>query len=296
MIKRAAFEARWLPLWLVAPQMLIVFVFFYWPAAQALWWSFTIEPPFGGPAEFVGLANLRAIASSPEYWRVVWITLAFSAATTGLALFLGLILAIFADRGLRGLVAYKTVLMWPYAVAAPAAAVVFKFIFEPNVGMVVPINQAFPGIWNPLLDGRDAFLMVVLVAAWKSITFNFVFFLAGLQAMPKSLVEAAALDGAGPVRRFFDIVFPLLTPTLFFLVVLNVVESFTEGFGIVNVMTAGGPGGATTTMVYKVYSDGFQGLDYSGSSAQSLIIMMMVIGLTFVQFRFVERKVAYADQ
>lgn len=294
MIKRVVFESRLAPWLLLLPQLLIIFVFFYWPTGQALWWSFTLEPPFGGEAVWVGLSNLEMILSSPEYLRAVRNTLVFSATTTAVSLALGLIFAIFADRGLRGLVIYKTAVMWPYAVAAPVAAVAWRFIFEPQIGYVGMLNQVWPGVWNPALNGAHAMTMVIVAACWTSITFNFVFFLAGLQAIPNALVEAAAMDGAGPVRRFRDLVLPLLSPTLFFLIILNVATSFTEGFGLIHVMTRGGPGGATETMVYKIYEDGFIGLDLSASSAQSLVLMGIVIAVTFLQFRFIERRVHYA--
>ena len=208
---------------------------------------------------------------------------------------LALILALFVDRVIRGLVAYRATLMWPYAIAAPAVAVAFQFIFQPGVGFFAFLNDIWPGIWDPAIDGYDALVMVIIAASWKSITYNFIFFLAGLQSIPKTFVEAAALDGADPIQRFFTIVFPLLSPTFFFLLVINVTDSFTEGFGIINVMTQGGPGGATNILVYKLYQDGFIGLDLSSSSAQSVILMVLVILLTFVQFRWIERRIHYAE-
>ncbi|MET3855916.1 MULTISPECIES: ABC transporter permease subunit [unclassified Rhizobium] len=294
MIKRVVFEERWLPYLLIGPQLLIIFLFFYWPTGQALFWSFTLEPPFGGDAVWVGLRNIAEIAVSPVYHSAIRNTLIMSVSTTVIALGLGLIFAVFADRGLRGTIIYKTAIMWPYAVAAPVAAVAWQYIFQPQIGFMGIVNQWYPGFWNPSLNGGDALIMVIVASSWTSITFNFVFFLAGLQAIPNSLVEAAAMDGAGPVRRFFDLVFPLISPTFFLLLVLNVTTSFTEGFGIINVMTQGGPGNATQTMVYKIYKDGFVGLDLSSSSAQSLILMALVISVTLLQFRFVERKVHYA--
>lgn len=294
MYKRVLFENRWLPYLLLAPQITIVFVFFYWPTGQALFWSFTLEPPFGGDAAWVGLRNFEDILASGEYWRAVRNTLIFAFFTTVISLALGLLFAIFADRGLRGLAIYKTGLIWPYAVAAPAAAVVWQYIFQPSVGYVGLLNLWFPGIWNPLLNGTHAMIMVIAVSCWLSITVNFVFFLAGLQAIPNTLVEAAALDGAGPVRRWFDLIFPLISPTFFLLVVLNVATSFTEGFGVINVMTQGGPGNATEILVYKIYRDGFLGLDFSSSSAQSVLLMGLVVLLTLSQFLLIERKVHYA--
>lgn len=294
MIKRVPFESRWLPYLLVGPQLLIVFVFFYWPTGQALFWAFTLEPPFGGPSVWVGLRNFEEILASPQYWNAVANTLVFSTATTVVSLLLGFVFALFADRGLRGLVVYKTAVMWPYAVAAPVAGVVFQFVFQPSIGFIGQINHWYPGLWNPLLNGTHAMIMVIVASCWISITFNFVFFLAGMQAIPNSLVEAAAMDGAGPVRRWLDLVFPLISPTFFMLVVLNVTTSFTEGFGVINVMTQGGPGNATEVLVYKIYRDGFLGLDFSLSSAQSVILMGLVVFVTLVQFKLIEGRVHYA--
>ncbi|WP_333835207.1 ABC transporter permease subunit [Rubrimonas sp.] len=294
MIKRVLFESRLVPYLLILPQLLIILLFFYWPSGQALFWSFTLEPPFGGDAVWVGMRNLDYIFSSPEYYRSIRNTLILSVATTAISMGLGIVFAIFADRGLRGLVVYKTAVMWPYAVAAPIAGVMWLFIFDPSVGMLAIFNRAgAPDAWNPLLSGPQAMIMVIIASSWISITFNFVFYLAGLQAIPNSLVEAAAMDGAGPVRRFFDLVWPLMTPTLFFLLVLNVTTSFTEGFGVIDAMTRGGPGGATETMVYKIYRDGFQGQDLSLSSAQSLVLMGLVIIVTYLQFKLIERRVHY---
>lgn len=295
MIKRVLFRNRLLPYLLILPEVLIIFVFFYWPSAKALFWSFTLEPPFGGLAQWVGLDNFRELFSSPEYYESAAITLVFAFWTTVISMGLALLLAIFVDRVIRGLVVYRTVLMWPYAVAAPAAAVAFQFIFQPGVGFFAFLNDIWPGIWDPNIVGADAMVMVIIAASWKSITYNFIFFLAGLQAIPRTFVEAAALDGAGPIRRFVTIVFPLLSPTFFFLLVINVTDSFTEGFGIINVMTQGGPGGATNILVYKIYQDGFVGLDLSGSSAQSVVLMALVIALTFVQFKWIERRIHYAE-
>jgi sn-glycerol 3-phosphate transport system permease protein len=294
MHKRVLFDDRLLPYLLVAPQLLIIFVFFYWPSGQALFWAFTLEPPFGGAARWVGWRNFEDVLASPTYRRAVLNTLVFALSTSAISLFLGLVFAIFADRGLRGIVIYKTAVMWPYAVAAPVAAVIWQFIFQPSIGFVGMLNHWRPGIWNPNTNGLHAMVMVVVASCWISITFNFVFFLAGLQAIPNSLVEAAAMDGAGPVRRWFDLVFPLISPTFFLLIVLNVSTSFTEGFGVINVMTQGGPGGATEILVYKIYRDGFLGLDFSSSSAQSVILMGLVIMVTLLQFRIIERRVHYA--
>ena len=295
MIKRVIFKHQRLPYLLILPELLIILVFFYWPSIQAIFWSFTLEPPFGGPAQWVGLDNFRELLETEEYYSSAGVTLLFAFWTTLISMGLALILALFVDRVIRGLVAYRATLMWPYAIAAPAVAVAFQFIFQPGVGFFAFLNNNWPGIWDPAIDGYDALVMVIIAASWKSITYNFIFFLAGLQSIPKTFVEAAALDGADPIQRFFTIVFPLLSPTFFFLLVINVTDSFTEGFGIINVMTQGGPGGATNILVYKLYQDGFIGLDLSRSSAQSVILMVLVILLTFVQFRWIERRIHYAE-
>ena len=295
MIKRVIFKNQRLPYLLILPELVIILVFFYWPSIQAILWSLTLEPPFGGPAQWVGLDNFRELLDSEEYYRSAGVTLLFAFWTTLISMGSALILALFVDRVIRGLVAYRAILMWPYAIAAPAVAVAFQFIFQPGVGFFAFLNDIWPGIWDPAIDGYDALVMVIIAASWKSITYNFIFFLAGLQSIPKTFVEAAALDGADPIQRFFTIVFPLLSPTFFFLLVINVTDSFTEGFGIINVMTRGGPGGSTNILVYKLYQDGFIGLDLSSSSAQSVILMVLVILLTFIQFRWIERRIHYAE-
>ena len=295
MIKRVIFKNQRLPYLLILPELLIILVFFYWPSIQAIFWSLTLEPPFGGPAQWVGLDNFRELLDSEEYYSSAGITLLFAFWTTLISMGSALILALFVDRVIRGLVAYRAILMWPYAIAAPAVAVAFQFIFQPGVGFFAFLNDIWPGIWDPSIDSYDALVMVIIAASWKSITYNFIFFLAGLQSIPKTFVEAAALDGADPIQRFFTIVFPLLSPTFFFLLVINVTDSFTEGFGIINVMTQGGPGGSTNILVYKLYQDGFIGLDLSSSSAQSVILMVLVILLTFIQFRWIERRIHYAE-
>ena len=295
MIKRVIFKNQRLPYLLILPELVIILVFFYWPSIQAIFWSLTLEPPFGGPAQWVGLDNFRELLDSEEYYSSAGVTLLFAFWTTLISMGSALILALFVDRVIRGLVAYRAILMWPYAIAAPAVAVAFQFIFQPGVGFFAFLNDIWPGIWDPSIDSYDALVMVIIAASWKSITYNFIFFLAGLQSIPKTFVEAAALDGADPIQRFFTIVFPLLSPTFFFLLVINVTDSFTEGFGIINVMTQGGPGGSTNILVYKLYQDGFIGLDLSSSSAQSVILMVLVILLTFIQFRWIERRIHYAE-
>jgi sn-glycerol 3-phosphate transport system permease protein len=291
--KRALFGSGWLPYALVLPQLLITLVFFFWPAGQAIYYSVFIQDAFGGNLQFVGLDNFRELFSDPHYLAAFKVTAVFSSAVAIAGLVVSLLLAVLADRVVRGAAIYKTLLIWPFAVAPAIAGVVWLFLFNPTIGILgYWLNRV--GIeWNYLLNGNQAMLLVVMAAVWKQVSYNFLFFLAGLQSIPKSLIEAAAIDGAGPVRRFFTIVFPLLSPTTFFLLVVNVVYAFLDTFGIIDTATSGGPGQATETLVYKVYKDGFKGLDLGGSGAQSVILILIVITLTVVQFRYVERKVQY---
>lgn len=292
-MRRAYFQNNWVAALLVAPQILIIFVFFYWPTTQALYWAFTLEQPWGGGSEWVGFDNFRALLSDDRYWLSVRISVIYAACTTILAMGMALVLALFADRQLSGYKVYRIGMIWPYAIAAPAVGLAFRFIFNPAAGVASYVNQVFPGFWDPTLDGTQALTMVIVAGAWKQVAYNVIFFLAGLQAIPRSLVEAGAMDGAGFLRRVRDIQLPLLAPTFFFLLVINITDSFTDSFGIVDTMTSGGPARGTTLMVYKIYEDGFRGLDYSGAAAQSIILMLMVIALTFVQFKYIERKVHY---
>jgi sn-glycerol 3-phosphate transport system permease protein len=293
MEKRAIFTNRALGRALVVPQLVLVFTFFYWPAGEALYWAFTLQRPWGGGNEWVGLANFAAVLGDPVYWGSIVRSLAFALATTAIAMGFALLLALLADRELRGHRVYRAVLVWPYAIAAPALGLAFRFILAPDAGLLSAVNRIWPRLWDPTIDGTDAMIAVVVAFAWKYVGYNFVFLLSALQAIPRSLVEAAAMDGAGVVRRMRDIQVPLLTPTLFFILVLNITDSFQDSFGIVDIMTGGGPARATELMVYKIYFDGFKGLDYSGAAAQSIVLMLIVIGLTFVQFRFIERRVHY---
>jgi sn-glycerol 3-phosphate transport system permease protein len=293
MEKRAVFSSKLLPYALLLPQLAITFVFFYWPASQALWQSFLLEDAFGLSSEFVGFENYRTVLSQPEYYRAVVTTVIFSTLVAAFSLSCALLLATQADKQLRAAPTFKTLLIWPYAVAPAVAGVLWLFMFHPSLGTLArPIRLA--GIdWNPLLNGRHAMTLVVLSATWKQISYNFLFFLAGLQAIPRSVIEAAAIDGAKPVRRFWTVIFPLLSPTAFFLLVVNIVYVFFDTFGIIDAVTGGGPSGATTTLVYKVYADGRLGGDLGGSAAQSVILMIIVIALTAIQFRYVERRVQY---
>jgi sn-glycerol 3-phosphate transport system permease protein len=291
--KRARFESAWLPYALIFPQLLITIVFFFWPAGQALFQSLLVEDAFGGNTEFVWLENFRALFNDPAYLDSFRITAIFSLLVAVIGLTVSLVLAAFADRVIRGATVYKTLLIWPYAVAPAIAAVLWLFLFNPTLGILAHWMRGWGLHWDPLLDGNDALVLVITAAVWKQISYNFLFFLAGMQSIPKALIEAAAIDGAGPVKRFATIVFPLLSPTTFFLLVVNIVYAFFDTFGIIDASTSGGPAKATEILVYKVYADGFKGLDLGGSAAQSVVLMVIVITLTVVQFRYVERKVQY---
>ncbi|HWC03417.1 MAG TPA: sn-glycerol-3-phosphate ABC transporter permease UgpA [Methylomirabilota bacterium] len=293
MHKRVVFQHRILPYVLVAPQLLITLVFFIWPAAQALFQSVLLEDAFGLSTRFVWLENFQRLFGDPNYLNASRVTLVFAVATATLAMSLGLLLATMADRVLKGATGYRTLLMSPYAVAPAVAGVLWLFMFNPVVGIVAHLLRGLGYTWNHQLNGGQALLLVIIAAAWKQISYNFLFFLAGLQAVPRSVIEAAAVDGAGPATRFWRIVFPLLSPTTFFLVVVNVVYAFIETFGIIHTVTSGGPAKATETLVYKVFNDGFIGLDLGGSAAQSVVLMAIVIGLTVAQFRYLERRVQY---
>ena len=293
MEKRARFESRWLPYALIAPQMAITLVFFFLPASQAIYQSLLVQDAFGISTQFVWFDNFKDLFRNDEYLASFGVTAVFSFLVAALGLSISLVLAVLADRVIRGAAIYKTLLIWPYAVAPAVAGVLWLFLFNPTLGVVAHWLKGFGIPWDPLLDGTHALIMVVIAAVWKQISYNFLFFLAGLQSIPKSLIEAAAIDGAGPVRRFVTIVFPLLSPTTFFLLVVNIVFAFFDTFGIIDTATGGGPGQATQILVYKVYADGFKGLDLGSSYAQSVVLMIIVITLTVLQFRYVERKVQY---
>jgi sn-glycerol 3-phosphate transport system permease protein len=293
MHKRVVFQNRLLPYLLVAPQLFITFVFFLWPAGQAVVQSVLIQDAFGFSTQFVWLENFSRLFSDPTYLQSLRATALFSAATAGLALGTALLLATMADEVIKGAVGYKTILIAPYAVAPAVAGVLWLFMFHPTVGIVAYMLRALGYGWNHHLNGGQAMFLVIVAAAWKQISYNFLFFLAGLQAIPKSVLEAAAIDGAGPGKRFWRIVFPLLSPTTFFLVVVNLVYAFFDTFGIIHGVTGGGPAKATETLVYKVFNDGFVGLDFGGSAAQSVVLMVIVMGLTVAQFRYIERRIQY---
>lgn len=293
MEKRVLFRSRWLPYILVAPQIAITVVFFFWPAGQALYQSLLVEDAFGASSQFVWFDNFKELFANEDYINSFRVTIMFSLLVTFLGLSISLVLAVFADRVIRAANVYKTLLIWPYAVAAAVAAVLWLFLFSPTLGVIALALQSMGIAWDPLLNGTDALILITVAAVWKQISYNFLFFLAGLQSIPKSLIEAAAIDGAGPVRRFVTIVFPLLTPTTFFLLVVNIVYAFFDTFAIVDAATGGGPAKATSILVFKVYHDGFKGLDLGGSAAQSVVLMVIVVTLTVVQFRFLEKKVQY---
>jgi sn-glycerol 3-phosphate transport system permease protein len=291
--KRALFHSPWLPYALLLPQVVVTLIFFFWPAGQAIYQSLLIQDPFGANTQFVWFENFTELFNDKLYLASFKVTAVFSVLVAGLGLSISLVLAVLADRVVRGAALYKTLLIWPYAVAPAIAAVLWMFLFNPTLGIVAYWLKQRGVDWNYLIYDGQALTLVVIAAVWKQVSYNFLFFLAGLQSIPKSLIEAAAIDGAGPVRRFLTIVFPLLSPTTFFLLVVNIVYAFFDTFGIIDAATSGGPGQATEILVYKVYKDGFKALDLGGSAAQSVVLMFIVITLTVVQFRYVERKVQY---
>ncbi len=293
MRKRVIFPQVGLPYLLLLPQLAITSVFFFLPAGQAIWFSFLRQDAFGIRTEFVGFENFVELVQDPLYLESLWITLVFSFWVTALAMSVALGLAVLADRHIRGATAYKTLLIWPYAIAPAVAAVLWIFIFHPQVGLLGRFLNGIGVAWDYKLNGTQALITVVVASAWKQVSYNFLFFLAGLQSIPRSVLEAAAIDGASPARRFWTVVFPLLSPTTFFLLVINLTYAFFDTFGVIDALTKGGPAKATTTLIYRAYIDGRVNLDLGSSSAQSVVLMLAVIALTAVQFRFIERKVHY---
>jgi sn-glycerol 3-phosphate transport system permease protein len=293
MDRKVYFNNKALPYLLLAPQLAVTAVFFFWPAGQALFMSVLQQDPFGARVVFVGLENFAALIAEPDYLAAMWRTAWFSLAVTLFAMVPALLLAVMADRVVRWATFYKTTLIVPYAIAPAVAGVLWLFMFNPAIGSVAWVMKSLGVDWNPTLNGTHAMWLVILASAWKQIAYNFLFFLAGLQSIPRSLLEAASIDGASEARKFWTVVFPLLSPTTFFLLVVNLVYAFFDTFGVVHAVTGGGPAKATEILVYKVYYDGVHALDLGSSSAQSVILMAIVIGLTFVQFRFIERKVHY---
>ena len=293
MTPRVVFPNKVLPYLLVAPQLAITLVVFYWPAAQALYQSMLKEDPFGLKSKFVWFDNFKKVLADPNYLHSIKVTVVFSVATAAVPMGVALLLAVMAEKVVRSKGFYRTLLIWPYAVAPAIAGMLFLFLFNPSIGSLAILLRKMGIAWDPVLNGMDAMILLVAAAAWKQISYNFLFFVAGLQAIPKTLIEAAAIDGAGETKRFWTIVFPLLAPTTFFLLVINTTYAFFDTFGIVHAVTGGGPGKATETLVYKVYNDGFVNLILGSSAAQSVILMVIVIALTAIQFRYVERKVHY---
>jgi sn-glycerol 3-phosphate transport system permease protein len=293
MEKKVTFRSSWLPWALLAPQAVIILVFFYWPAVQTIVQSFQQQDVFGSSVVWIGLENFRNLFNDETYVASFMVTAKFSLMVAFFGIALSLVLAYFADRVARGTLVYRTLLIWPYAVAPAVAGVIWLFLFSPSIGIIAYALREMNVAWDPLLNSNHAMALVVMAAVWKQISYNFLFFVAGLQSIPRSLVEAAAIDGAGAWRRFWTIQFPLLSPTTFFLLVINVVYAFFDTFGIIDAATHGGPGKDTAILVYKVYFDGFKALDLGGSAAQSAVMMVIVIALTVVQFRFVEKKVNY---
>ena len=292
--RRVVFHNRVLPYLLVTPQLVVTVVFFLWPAFKAMEQSFYLEDAFGFSREFVLLANYRELFSNPRYLESFWTTLIFGASVTALAMGIALVLALAANRVLRGALAYRSALIWPYAVAPALSGALWYFLLNPSVGIYAKWLEMAGIDWNHYLNGTQALILVVAASVWKQISYNFLFFLAGLQSIPRSLIEAAAIDNAGPWRRFWSVVLPLLSPTVFFLLVVNLVYAFFDTFATIHATTQGGPAGATSILVYKVYNTGFIGQDYGGSAAQSVVLMVMVIAMTAIQFRYVEKRVSYA--
>ena len=293
MDKKVVFRSAWLPWALLAPQVAVITVFFFWPAVQAIVQSLQQSDAFGTSVEWIGLENFRNLWNDDTYLASFKTTAVFSLLVAALGISLALLLAVFADRIVRGSLFYRTMLIWPYAVAPAVAGVVWLFMFSPSIGILPYGMRKFGFEWDSLLNANHAMALIVMASVWKQISYNFLFFLAGLQSIPKSLIEAAAMDGAAPWRRFWTIQFPLLSPTTFFLLVINVVYAFFDTFAIVDAATHGGPGKETAILVYKVYFDGIKALDLGGSAAQSVVLMVIVAALTVVQFRYVEKKVNY---
>jgi sn-glycerol 3-phosphate transport system permease protein len=294
MLKRVHFGPSLLPFILVAPQIIITVVFFLWPASQALYQSLLVEDAFGLKSEFVWFDNFVELFEDEHYLGAFKRTIFFSFSVAFISMSFALTLAAMADRVIKGATTYRTLLIWPYAIAPVISGALWVFMYDPTLGIFTYALGAIGYDWNHKLNGGEAMALVIVASAWKQVAYNFLFFLAGMQAIPKSLIEAAAIDGAGPARRFFTIILPLISPTTFFLLVMNIVYAFFETFGIIHAVTQGGPAKSTEIMVYKVFNDGFIGLDLGGSAAQSVILMFIVISLTIFQFRYVEKKVEYA--
>ncbi len=294
MIKRSIFKSRLLPYLLILPQILVTVTFFYWPAAQGVYQSLMRSDPFGLHNRFIWFDNFIALFTDPLYLKSIAITLVFSASVAAVSISMGLFIATMANRAFKVKTVIRTMLIWPYAVAPAISGILWLFLLHPSYGVVALFIEKYLSIpWNPVLNGNDALAMVIMASAWKEISYNFVFFLAGMQSIPHSLIEAAAMDGASPFRRFWAITLPMLSPTLFFVTVMNIIYAFFDTFGVIHTVTQGGPGGATNILVYKVYQDGFIGLNLGSSAAQSIVLMILIIVITVLQFKYVERKVQY---
>ena len=293
MQKRVIFQNLWLPYLLVLPQIIITLVFFIWPSWQALTSSLYIEDAFGFSKQFVWFQNYSELFTNPAYLKSFWTTLVFGVSVTFLAMSIALLLAVAANRVIKSATGYRTLLIWPYAVAPALAGVIWYFLLNPSIGIVSYCLESIGFAWNHYVNGGQAMLLVIVASAWKQISYNFLFFLAGLQSIPKSLLEAAAIDKAGPIRRFWTITFPLLSPTTFFLLIVNLVFAFFDTFALIHATTNGGPADATSVLVFRVYNSGFVGQDYGSSAAQSVVLMGLVVVITFIQFRYVERRVQY---
>ncbi|MGV1800565.1 carbohydrate ABC transporter permease [Agrobacterium vitis] len=295
MEQRAVFKNWWLPILFALPQIILIILFFYWPVAAVVNWAFTLEPPFGGVAEFVGFANFKDALTDPFYWNSVYVSLIFATVGPFFAILIGLVLALAVDRQLPGTGFFRFFYILPFAIAGPAAGIAFRFILAPDRGLAAMVNSFSPDLWNPAKYGSHALALVIIVFIWKWSGYTFIFLLAGLQSVPRALSEAAAMDGAGPFRRAFDVQVPLLAPTLFFLLVTMMTEGFVgaDTFGIVHSMTGGGPNHGTEVMVYRIVDEAFKGLNYSGASAQSIILIGLIMICTFIQFRFIEKRVHY---
>lgn len=290
---RPVFRSGWLPYALVLPQLVITIIFFIWPAGEALWYSLQNVDPFGLSSTFVGLDNFKQLFHDSYYLDSFYTTLIFSGLVAGSGLLVSLFFAALTDYVIRGSRIYQTLMLLPYAVAPAIAAVLWIFLFNPGRGLLTHMLEQFGYHWNHAQNSGQAMFLVVFASVWKQISYNFLFFFAALQSIPRSLVEAASIDGAGPVRRFFKLSLPLIAPVSFFLLVVNLVYAFFDTFPVIDAATGGGPVQATTTLIYKIYREGFAGLDLSASAAQSVVLMFLVIILTVIQFRFVERKVRY---
>lgn len=291
--KRTIFGNRVLPYWLLLPQLAITFIFFLWPAGQAVRQSFLREDPFGLKTSFVWFQNYERLFADPLYLNSLKVTAVFALGVAALSLVTALVLALAVERTVRTSRAYTTLLVWPYAVAPAVVGIMWWFLFNPTIGILPYVLSMVGYRWNHVVSHTDAMILVIIAASWKQISYNFLFFLAGLSAIPHSLIEAAAIDGAGPAKRFFTIVFPMLSPTTFFLLVVNIVYAMFDTFGVIHATTEGGPAQATNILVYKVFEDGFIGLNLGSSAAQSVVLMIIVIALTVIQFRWIERRVQY---